>query len=84
MSYGTKKSGFTVSSSIISTNTGAYSLWLKADMLSNGDYIFSPLPATDGPMLIGVSGSEIKVVAGDEQSPVTMSLTWAVAQGLIV
>ena len=64
MNYGTKKSGFAISSSIISTNTGSYSLWMKADVLANGRYIFSPLSTASGPFLAGDSTSSIKIVAG--------------------
>lgn len=68
--FGSRKSGFSIDAAVINTNAGSYSFWTKADVLANGRYIFAPLPLADGPFLMGQSSSQIKVVAGDDKSPI--------------
>lgn len=66
MSYGTKKSGFQLASDVINTNTGSYSFWMTANSMANGNYVFAPLPVTDGPILLGQSSNQIQTIAGNE------------------
>lgn len=79
MSYGTKKSGFEVDDSIIHLNQGAYSLWMKADVMSHGDYIFAPLAGIYGPKLVGSSATSVSVSAGSPAAIVSLPIaagTW--------
>jgi hypothetical protein len=76
MSDGTKKSGFTLSLSVVSTTRGSYSFWMKPNKLQSTDYIMSPLPATSGPYIRGYSASSIALVAAGKT--VTAAMTTGV------
>ena len=80
MDYGSKKSGFVVKDeSIISLTQGAYSLLMKADSMSGGDYIFAALSGASGPKIVGRDATTIRVSAGSPIAKVDLTIssnTW--------
>jgi len=75
MSYGTKKSGFELSNSVISTNRGTISLWVNPDSLVTGTYALN-LPG--GLMLATLNGTSLALSDGSfNWMPAAVSVgTW--------
>jgi hypothetical protein len=72
MSFGAKKSGFTLDPVVICSASGSYSLWLKADRIdSYRTYTVAALPVTSGPLLKPKDPSTMQAVFGAERSAIS-------------
>jgi arylsulfatase A-like enzyme len=76
MNFGTKKSGFTLDQAVISSPSGSFSLWLKANRIdSYKTYVLAALPLDSGPLLKPVDSTTMGATFGLEKSRVTAAFS---------
>lgn len=63
-----KKSGFDLKPTVISTEKGAFSFWMKADTLGKGNYVFSALFVPDGVFVMSPDGKNLQAAAVNDGS----------------